>query len=211
MDNQFDTVDLALGRGGQPPRPFVTGLSEADRANALEASLCNPDNPLPSGELAEWALVLIHFGKEAAAAAAASAVASATKLLPTESPELPFVRSVLTELHMWNTSDKDIEDLRRLGDLWWSLLRNPPVSTDTPLGHAAVMAWFVAGYDPEGWGNPPENETKLATWLDEAANNTEAIVDVFGCVEQAVGSEGADAIIQSVRSAVARWRDKSLT
>ena len=37
MDNLIQAVDLALGRGGQPPPPFFTGLSEVERVAALRA------------------------------------------------------------------------------------------------------------------------------------------------------------------------------
>jgi hypothetical protein len=68
------------------------------------------------------------------------------------------------------------------------------------------MAWIVAGYDPEGWGNPPEDPVKLLEWLNEAANNVTAVVDVFSCVQQAVGSENESSMVQSVRLAVCKWR-----
>ena len=201
-----EAVDRALGSDGQPPQPLVIGLSATELDSVLEQSLFSPDRQLPTGELADWAIVLIDLGKDAAVMASVVAVETAVRLTPPESPDLPFVTKVLTELHVWENSTKGIEDLRKLGDLWWDLTRNPPQSANTPLGEAAVMAWIVAGYDPEGWGNPPEDPVKLLEWLNEAANNVTAVVDVFSCVQQAVGSENESSMVQSVRLAVCKWR-----
>jgi hypothetical protein len=202
----IEAVDRALGRDGHPPQPLVTGLSDAERDSLLERSLCFPDRQLPTGELANWAVALIDLGKDAAVLASVAAIETTVRLTPTESPDLPFVNTVLAELQLWLNSPKDTEDLQRLGNLWWTLTRNPPSTADTPLGDAAVMAWLVAGYDPEGWGGPPEDSAKLLDWLDQAANNVTFVVDVFSLVQQAVGPENESAIVQSVRSAVSGWR-----
>lgn len=178
-----------------------------ERDSLLERSLCFPDRPLPNGELADWAVAIIDLGKDAAVMASVAAVETAVRLTPSESPDLGFVNTVLAELHVWLKSAKDTEDLRRLGELWWTLTRNPPQAAETPLGDAAVMAWLVAGYDPEGWGSPPADSTKLLHWLEEAANNVAYVVDVFSCVQQAVGPENELAVAQSVRSAVRKWRE----
>lgn len=177
-----EAVDRAVGGDAKQPQPLCIGLSTTERDAILERSLWFPDRPLPTGELADWAIALIDLGKDAAVMASVAAVETITSLRPPQSPDLPFVNKVLAELKVWLKSTKGTEDLRRLGDLWWSLTRNPPQAADTPLGDAAVMAWLVAGYDPEGWGNPPENSDQLLDWLDEAANNVTAIVDVFSCV-----------------------------
>lgn len=202
-----EAVDRALGRDGQSPQPLITGLSAAERDSLLERSLCFPDRPLPTGELADWAVALIDLGKDAAVMASVAAIQTTVRLTPTESPDLPFANTVLAELELWLNSTKGTDDLRRLGDLWWSLTRNPPHTAETPLGDAAGMAWLVAGYDPEGWGNPPEDSAKLLDWLDEAANNVTFVVDVFSCVQEAVGPENESTIVQSVRSAIFAWRD----
>jgi hypothetical protein len=204
---KHEAVDRALGIDRQSPQPLGTGLTSAERDSLLERSLCFPDRTLPTGELADWAVALIDLGKDAAVMASVAAIEATVRLTPAESPDLAFVNTVLAELQLWLNSSKSMEDLRRLGDLWWSLTRNPPHTADTPLGDAAVMAWLVAGYDPEGWGNPPEDPAKLLDWLDEAANNATFVVDVFSLVQQAVGPENEPAIVQSVRSAVSAWRD----
>jgi hypothetical protein len=205
-----EAVDRALGGNEQAPQPLVTGLSAVERDSILERSLWFPDRPLPTGELADWAVTLIDLGKDAAVTASMVAVETAASLAPAGSPDLQFVNTVLAELHVWANSTKGIEDLRRLGDLWWSLTRNPPQSADTPLGDAVVMAWIVAGYDPEGWGNPPEDAAKVHAWLSEAANNVTAVVDVFSCVQQSVGSKNEHSIIQNVRSALCKWRETTV-
>jgi hypothetical protein len=202
-----EAVDRALGRDEQPPQLLVTGLSATERDSLLERSLWFPDRPLPKGELADWAVAIIDLGKDAAVLASVAAVETTVRLTPAISPDLAFVNTVLAELHVWLKSAKDTEDLRRLGELWWTLTRNPPQAAETPLGDAAVMAWLVAGYDPEGWGSPPEDSAKLLDWLEEAANNVTAVVDVFSCVQQAVGPENEFAVVQSVRSAVRKWRE----
>jgi len=204
MDNE--AVDRALGREGQPHQPLVTGLSDAERDSLLERSLCFPDRQLPTGELANWAVALIDLGKEAAVMASLAAIETTVRLTPTESSDLPFVNTVVAELQIWLNSPKGTGDLQRLGNLWWTLTRNRPSAANTPLGDAAAMAWLVAGYDPEGWGDPPEDSAKLLEWLDEAANNVGFVVDVFSLVQQAVGPENESAIVQSVRSAVSAWR-----
>ncbi len=114
---------------------------------------------------------------------------------------------VLAELRVWLESPKGIPDLRRLGDLWWSLTRNPPHDADTPLGNAAGMAWTVAGYDPEGWLDPPEDPDQLSEWMADAANNVTAVVDVFGLVQQDLGAEHDATLVDSVRRAIAAWCD----
>ncbi|QEF97180.1 hypothetical protein Mal15_12180 [Stieleria maiorica] len=205
-----EAVDRALGRDGESRQPLVTGLSATERDSVLEQALWFPDRPLPTGELADWAVALIELGKDAAVMASMAAVETAVRLTPPKSPDLPFVNNVLAELHVWDNSKKGTEDLRELGDLWWKLTRNPPQSADTPLGDAAVMAWIVAGYDPEGWGNPPEDAVKLHDWLDDAANNVTAVVDVFSCVQQAVGPENEHSIVQNVRAALRKWRETTV-
>lgn len=203
----LEAVDRALGRDGQPPQPLVTGMTVTERHSFLERSLCFPDRPVPKGELADWAVALIDLGKDAAVMASVAAVQTIVRLTPAESPDLAFVNKVLAELQVWLKSAKGTQDLRRLGELWWTLTRNPPQAAETPLGDAAVMAWYVAGYDPEGWGIPPEDSVKLLDWLAEAANNVTAVVDVFSCVQQAVDPENEDAVVQSVKSAVRKWRE----
>lgn len=202
-----DAVDRAFGRDGQAPQPLVTGLSATERDALLERSLWFPDRPLPKGELADWAVALIDLGKDAAVMASVAAVETAARLTPAESPDLAFVNTGLAELQVWLQSAKGTEDLIRLGELWWTLTRNPPRAAETPLGDAAVMAWLVAGYDPEGWGRPPEDSAKLSDWLAEAANNVTAVVDVFSCIQQAVGPENEFAVVQSIKSAVRKWRE----
>lgn len=182
MDQQ--AVDRALGLDGGLPHPLITGLTSFERDLVLEESLWFPDRPLPTGELADWAVALFDLGKDAALMASVSAIETTVEFTPVSNRDLPFVRNVLTELYVWINSTRQTDDLRRLGNLWWTLTRNPPQSADTPLGDAAVMAWLVAGYDPEGWGNPPEDSTKLLAWIDEAANNVNAVVDVFSCLQQ---------------------------
>jgi hypothetical protein len=199
-------VDQAIEGDGQTQRPLETGLSATERDAILEQSLWFPGRALPTGELADWAVAILDLGKTVAVMASMAAVETAMRLTPAECPELPFVKKVLAELHVWHNSQKTTDDLRKLGDLWWSLTRNPPQSAHTPLGDAAVIAWIVAGYDPEGWGNPPEDNQELASWLNEAANNVTAVVDVFSCVQQAVGSENLAAIIQGVRLSIRKWR-----
>lgn len=200
-------IDRALGREGQLPQPLVTGLLAAERDSLLHNALCFPDRTLPTGELAEWAVALMDLGKEAAVMASVAAIETTIRLTPPESPDLPFVNSVLAELHRWLNSTKTMEDLRRLGDLWWSLTRRRPSAANTPLGNAAGMAWLVAGYDPEGWGNPPEDSAELLHWLDEAASNVGFVVDVFSCLQQAVGTDNDSVLVAGVRSAVSNWRD----
>lgn len=202
-----EAVDRALGRDGQLPQTLVTGLSVTERDSLLERSLWFPDRPLPKGELADWAVALIDLGKDAAVMASVAAVETTVRLTPAESPDLTFVYMVLAELQVWLKSAKDTEDLRRLGELWWTLTRNPPQAAETPLGDAVVMAWLVAGYDPEGWGSPPGESAKLLDWLEEAANNVTAVVDVFSCIQQAVAPENEFVVVQSVRSAVRKWRE----
>ncbi len=203
----LEAIDRALGRCGQPPQPLDTGLSLTERDTLLEQALCFPDRPLPTGELGDWAAVLMSVGKEPNVMAAVAVVETAMGLTPSHSPDIDFVQKVLAELHVWLSSSKDTPDLRRLGDLWWSLTRNPPEAANTPLGDAAFMAWFVAGYDPEGSGNPPDDREQLLQWMDESANNVTAIVDVFSTAQQAVGKEHAAALVDSVRESVAAWRE----
>lgn len=206
-----EAIDRALGRCGRPPQPLDTGLSAAEREALLEQALWFPDRPLPGGELADWAVALIELGKDPAVLAAVAVVEAALRLTPPQRPDVAFVSQVLAELHIWLKSQKSTQDLRRLGDLWWSLTRNPPHTAHTPLGNAAVMAWLVAGYDPEGWGNPPEDPEKLVDWMSEAADNATAVVDVFSLVQQEVGREHDVSLIDSVRKSIAAWRDRYST
>ena len=206
-----NVIDRALGRCGQPPRPLDTGLSAEERDARLVRSLWFPDRPLPTGELADWAVALIELGKDPAVLAAVAVVETAVCLTPPQRPDVTFVEQVLAELHIWLKSPKGTQDLRRLGDLWWSLTRNPPHNAHTPLGDAAVMAWLVAGYDPEGWGNPPEDPDQLLDWKAEAADNVTAVVDVFSLAQQEVGREHAVSLVDSVRKSVAAWRDLDST
>jgi hypothetical protein len=207
----YEPIDRALGRLGQPPQPLDTRLSPAERDALLERALWFPDRDLPTGELADWATVLIELGKDPAVMAAIAAVEAALSVTPPNRGDVKFVKKILTELHIWLNSPKGVKDLRRLGDLWWSLTRNPPHTADTPLGNAAVMAWLVAGYDPEGWGDPPEESEQLRDWLAEAANNVTAVVDVFSLAQQEVGSERYDLLVGSVRRTVETWRDMEST
>jgi hypothetical protein len=73
------------------------------------------------------------------------------------------------------------------------------------------MAWLVAGYDPEGWGNPPEAPEKLLDWMTEAADNATYIVDVFSLAQQEVGREHDVSLVNSVRKSVAAWLDMDST
>ncbi|MBL9083209.1 MAG: hypothetical protein JNK76_15455 [Planctomycetales bacterium] len=201
----LEVVDRALGKSGAP-EPLDIGLSAAELSDWLEQSLCFPDLPVPIGELAHWAFALIELGKEPAVLAAVAAVETALLLANSNYEEKQFVEKILAELHIWIDSSKDKHDLKRLGDLWWSLTRNPPATADTPLGTAATMAWYVAGYDPEGWGDPPDQPDKLESWIAEAANNVTAIVDVFSSAQRAVGGDDL-LLINSVRIAVKTWRN----
>jgi hypothetical protein len=205
MDYEF--IDCALGRRGQPPQPLHTKLSPTERAALLERALCFPDLDLPTGELADWAVVLIELGKVPTVMAAVAAVEAVLSVTPPKRADVEFVEKVLFELHIWLKSPKNVNDLRRFGDLWWKLTRNKPQAADTPLGDAAVMAWLVAGYDPEGWGDPPEDSEKLRDWLAESANNVTYIVDVFSLVQKAVTPEHYDLLVNGVRRAVETWRD----
>jgi hypothetical protein len=206
-----EAVELALGKTGQPPAPLATGLIPAERDDLLRDLLSFPDRypprDLPTGELADWALVLIGLDKDATVRAAVAAVEAAFKATPAGGADADFVREILAELQIWLDSAKGVADLRRLGNLWWSLVRNPPPGAETPLADAADMAWWVAGYEPEGWGDPPEDPEKLASWLREAADNRAGIVDVFSLVMQAVGPEHHAALVEHVRAAVAAWLD----
>ncbi|MBX9677822.1 MAG: hypothetical protein K2X38_03585 [Gemmataceae bacterium] len=181
-------------------------MSAEERDARLLRCLWFPDLSIPTGELADWAVVLIELGKEPAVVAGTAVLETAVLLTPPRS-DLAFVHQVLDELHVWLGSAKRTQDLRRLGDLWWSLTRNPPQSAQTPLGHAAVMASLLAGYDPEGWGNPPEDPDRLPMWMAEAASNVTAIVDVFSLVQQEGGKMHEETLVQSVRKAVAAWRE----
>ncbi len=200
-------IDRALGRLGQPPQPLETGLSLTERDAMLVEALCFPERALPTGELADWAIILIELGKEPAVIAAVAVIEAALSEAPPERADVEFVERVLAELHIWLESAQSVDDLRRLGDLWWSLVRNMPQSAHTPLGDAAFMAWFLAGYDPEGWDDPPEDSEQLRDWLAEAAQNVTAVVDVFSLMQQAVGPERHDLLVKGVRSAVETWRD----
>lgn len=204
-----ETVEGALGRLGYISQPLSTGMSTEDRDALLERLSWFPDLPLPTGELADWAVTLITLGKDAAVMASIAAVEATVALTPSQSGDLPFVNDVLAELRVWLASSKKIEDLRRLGDLWWSLTRNPPEVASTSLGYAAVMAWLVAGYDPEGWGDPPEDLAELPDWLKEAADNVTAVIDVFSCIQQAAGPRNDPIIVLSVRSAISEWCDRN--
>lgn len=203
----YKHIDLALGKSG-PPHPLQSSLSKSKRDESLAAALFFPDREIPQGELAEWAVVLIDLGKVAATRAAVAAVESALRATHRERGEAKFVEKVLAELHCWLQSPQKTEDLQRLGDLWWSLTRNPPEAACTPLVDAAVMAWLVAGYDPEGWGDPPNDPSQLPRWLSEAANNVRAIVDVFSLVQQAVELNQHDLLVADVRKAMKTWRDQ---
>src|SRR5262249_42801931 len=152
-------------------------------------SLCFPDCPLPTGELAEWAAALIELGKGPAVIAAVAVGEAAARLTPPQRPDVALVKHVLAEFHIRLTRPQGTQGPRRPGDLWWSLTRNPPQTAHTRLGDAAVMAWLVAGYDPEGWGNPPEDPEKLLDWMSEAADNVTYVVDVFSLAQQEVGRE----------------------
>ncbi|WP_417388087.1 hypothetical protein [Gimesia sp.] len=203
----YEIIDRALGRGGQPPEPLETGVTPAERDALLAEALCFPERALPAGELADWAIVLMDLGKQPAVLAAVAVLEVALSETPAERADVEFVERVLTELHIWLESSQSVDDLRRLGDLWWSLTRNPPASAHTSLGDAACMAWYLAGYDPEGWDNPPEEPEELRDWLAEAAENVMAIVDVFSLVQQAVGPEQDELLVKSVRRAVGHWRE----
>lgn len=203
----LDSIDRALGRLGQPPQPLELNLSAAERDARLENALWFPDREIPVGELADWAVALSELGKEPTVSASIAAVEAALSLAPPNRSDIPFVKQILAELYIWRESPQGVNDLRRLGDLWWSLIRNPPATADTPLGHAAAMAWQVAGYDPEGWGNPPADPKRLQNWLAEAANNSSAVVDVFSLLQQAVQPECDNLLVSSVRKAVAIWRE----
>jgi hypothetical protein len=207
----YERIDRALGRLGQPPQPLETKHSLAERDALLEKALWFPERDLPTGELAEWATVLIKIGKEPAVMAAVAAVEAALNETSPDRADVEFVERILAELHIWLKSPKTMKDLQRLGDLWWSLTRNPPQTAHTSLGDAAVMAWLVAGYDPEGWGDPPEDSEQVRDWLEEADNNLPAVVDVFSLVQQAVEPERHELLVTSVRSAVGTWREMDST
>lgn len=204
----YEAIDRALGQLGRSPEPLDCGLSPQERDRLLEESLCFPDLPLPTGELADWAVELGQLDKVPVVMAAVAVVEAALSAVPPGRADIPYVETLLTELHLWLKSDKTIDDLRRLGDLWWTTTRNAPDTADTRLGDAAMMAWFVAGYDPEGHGNPPEDPEQLGDWLAEAADNVRFIVDVFSFVQQEVGSELHELLVRSVRDAVGAWRDR---
>ncbi|QDV15602.1 hypothetical protein Pan153_02180 [Gimesia panareensis] len=207
----YEYIDRALGRTGAPPQSLETGFSPAERDELLAEALCFPERALPTGELADWAFVLMDLGKQPAVMAAVSVIETVLNETPPERADVEFANQVLAELHIWLESPQTVDDLRRLGDLWWSLTRNPPHAAHTPLGDAAFMAWYLAGYDPEGWDNPPGGPEQLRDWLAEAADNVGAVVDVFSLVQQAVGPERHWLLINSVRSAVGCWRDMDST
>jgi hypothetical protein len=73
------------------------------------------------------------------------------------------------------------------------------------------MAWLVAGYDPEGWGNPPEAPEKLLDWMAVAADNVTAVVDVFSLAQQEFGREHDASLVDTVRTSVATWREMDST
>ncbi|MFI4850830.1 MAG: hypothetical protein ACIAZJ_17090 [Gimesia chilikensis] len=200
----YEMIDRALGR---PEQPLETGFSTLERDELLAEFICFPDRDLPTGELADWALVLIDLGKQPAVLAAVAAIETVLDETPPGRADVEFAEQVLAELHIWLESPQTVDDLRRLGDLWWSLTRNPPHAAHTPLGDAACMAWYLAGYDPEGWDNPPEEPEQLRDWLAEAADNVSAVVDVFSLVQQAIEPERHAQLVKSVREAVRSWRD----
>ncbi len=206
---QLEAIDRALGRHGKAPEPLDIGRTVAERDAILEQTLWFPERPIPTGELANWAVAIIELGKEPAVLTAVAVVETALKMTVAARRDVDFVKKVLAELHVWIKSPKTNADLKRLGDLWWSLTRNRPDDAHTQLGDAAVMAWFVAGYDPEGWGNPPDAPDRVVEWMKDAADNTTAVVDVFSCVQQAVGAVNDSVIVQSIRKAVSIWRDAS--
>lgn len=203
----YEYIDRALGRTGGPPQSLETGFSPAERDELLAEALCFPERALPTGELADWAVVLMDLGKQPAVMAAVAVIETVLNETPPGRADVEFAEQVLAELHIWLESPQTVDDLRRLGDLWWSLVRNMPHAAHTPLGDAAFMAWYLAGYDPEGWDNPPEEPEQLSDWLAEAADNVSAIVDVFSLIQQAVGPEQDVLLVKSVRRAVGRWRD----
>lgn len=203
----IDAIDRALGRLGQSPQPLESSLLPEDRDHLLEKSRCFPDLPLPTGELANWAAVLVELDKTPVVMAGVAAVEAALAVTPPDRSDVSYVTAVLAELHLWLKSAKNLSDLRRLGDLWWSLTRNPPATANTPLADAAGMAWLVAGYDPEGWGNPPDDVMRLGDWSAEAAHNVGYIVDVFSYAQHAVDVQQRDLIVRNVREAIRLWRD----
>ncbi|MEC7522641.1 MAG: hypothetical protein VYE22_22325 [Myxococcota bacterium] len=205
----IQAIDHALGRRGSQPRPLEAGLRPDERRQLLGDALCFPDRELPTGELAEWAVALLGLEKDVTVRAAVAALERATAMAPVGSPDIDFVRRVIDAIHAWLDSPRDIADLRRLGELWWTLVRHPPDAARTPLGDAACMAWWVAGYDPEGWGDPPEDAAQLEIWLSEAADNRGGIVDVFSLVQQAVAAEEHGTLVESVRAVVSAWRAES--
>lgn len=206
----FDTIDRALGKRDVLPGPPETGIDPAKRDDILRSSLCFPEHDIPRGELADWAIVLLDLDKEVAVLAAVAAVEAARTVEGTGSTDTKFIGELLKELHAWLDGPKGIAELHRLGDLWWSMVRNPPQDADTPLGQATFMAWWVAAYDPEGWGNPPDDPEELQAWLAEAADNKGGIADVFGLVQETVGSHQHGLLVSAVRRAVAEWRDSSV-
>ncbi len=205
----LEAIDRALGRGGLQQGPLETGMTPAERDRVLESSLCFPDRQLPTGELADWAAVLIELEKEVVVRVAVAAVEAAQTVLPIGSGDSEFVSTVLGELHSWLDGPKGIGELERLGNLWWSTVRNPPRAAQTPLGDATFMAWWVTAYDPEGWGDPPDNPDELQDWLSDAANNKGGIVDVFSVLQQGVDSEQHTVLVDAVRQAVGAWRDST--
>jgi len=199
-------IDHALGRTGASPSPLQTGLTSAERDQRLRAALCFPERDLPSAELAQWAVALLEIDKEASVRAAAAAIAAAEQCVPQDDANSEFIARVLDAVCGWLASPQTVDDLRRLGALWWTVVRNPPSTVDGPLADAASMAWWLAGYDPEGWGDPPTEDEELQPWLSQAADNRGGIVDVLTLVQRALGSNGAHSVLQSVRDAVAAWR-----
>ncbi|MCB9635611.1 MAG: hypothetical protein H6721_26120, partial [Sandaracinus sp.] len=182
--------------------PLALGLSDHERSRRLSEAQAFPEVEMPNGELADWALVALDAPKHMRVAVALAASRFALSESAPNPTELAFLSEVLEATQTFLDGDGSLPQLQTYAELWWTLVRNPP-SAAGALAHLGMILHFVTGYDPEGWGAPPDDPAQLEAWLAEAADNRGAIVDVLGLAQHLVGAERGSMLVATVRDAVA--------
>jgi len=184
---------------------LVLPVTPQERDQVLGEKMGFPDGAIPTGELASWAYALSILDKEICVRAALAAARAVREFAGAGDPHVDWMDKVIEIISRWVVSERGTSDLRVVGEAWWSLVRN--THADTKAADTVLHAWFVTGYDPEGWGNPPEDENELEGWLHDAADNRFAIIDVLGAAQDAVGQDQQQWLLDRIIEELRDWRE----
>lgn len=176
-----------------------------EQGGPVEETLNVFEHP-PTGSLAAWSAVLPTESADFCTRVALAACRAAAN----QHQGMAWAEEVLIAIEDYLLGPRTPEDLETLGNYWWTHTRNgqpgdPSTSRTQAFGWAITNAQILASYDPEGAGDPPEEEEEFDEWRAEWADNRPFLGDVLAGAQHTLGPDGEVAVAEAIQAEVTPW------